>query len=166
MTDDPLENPMRELTWRRKLTPSEEAQLSQWLATHPEAQTEQESDAALNEALDLLPDAPLSSNFTARVLQAATSEPSPSRPRAPIWATLFQSLRWLPRMALVALTLGLAVISYEHFREAHRVRMARDAAVVSEVISLPGPKGLEDFEVIRASNRAPAADEELLSLLQ
>lgn len=166
MTDDPLQNPIRELTWRRKLTPSEEARLSQWLATHPEAQAEQESDMALNEALDLLPDAPMPSNFTARVLRAATAEPAPNRPRATVWATLFQSLNWLPRMALVALTLGLALISYEHFREAHRVRMARDAAVASEVIALPGPKGLEDFEVIRAINRAPAADEELLKLLQ
>jgi anti-sigma factor RsiW len=166
MTDDPHENPIRELTWRRKLTPSEEAQLSQWLETHPEAQSEQESDMALNEALDLLPDAPLSSNFTARVLRAATAEPALSPPRASVWAAIFKSLRWLPRMALVALTLGLALISYEHFREAHRVRMARDAAVLSEVISLPGPKGLEDFEVIRAINRTPAADEELLKLLQ
>src|SRR5579859_4446806 len=111
MTDDPLENPIRELTWRRKLTPSEEARLSQWLAAHPEAQADQESDVALNEALDSLPDAPISSNFTTRVLQAAASEPARNHLAVPVWAALLHPLRWLPRMALVALTLGLALIS-------------------------------------------------------
>lgn len=166
MTDDPLETPPRELAWRRKLSPSEEAQLRSWLAAHPEAQADYVSETVLNEALDSLPDAPLSSNFTARVLQALEAEASAARPHRSAWDWLPSVLRWLPRTALVTLTLGVALISYEHFREAHRIQMARDAAVVSEVASLPTPKGLEDFEVIRAISQSPAADEDLLRILQ
>jgi anti-sigma factor RsiW len=167
MTDDPLENLSHELTWRRKLNEAEEAQLRSWLASHPEAQAYCESEAALNEALDLLPDTPLANNFTARVLQAVEWEKTRIEPtHRPVWISLSQVLRWLPRTAVAALTLGLALISYQHFRDAHRLHMAQDAAVVSEVASLPNPKILEDFEAIHAMSQAPPADEELLKLLQ
>src|SRR5206468_10674569 len=62
---------LRDLSWRRKLTTSEELQLRAWLAAHPEAQSDWEDEARLNEMLRLLPDAPMPNNFTARVLQAA-----------------------------------------------------------------------------------------------
>ena len=166
MTDDPLETPPRELAWRRKLSPAEDAQLRSWLAAHPEAQADYGSETALNEALDSLPDAPLSSNFTARVMQAVKADASAARPQRSVGDFLPSVLRWLPRTALVTLTLGVALISYEHFREAHRIQMARDAAVVSEVASLPTPKGLEDYDVIRAMNQSPTADEDLLKILQ
>jgi len=166
MTDDPPENPASELAWRRKLNASEEAQLRSWLATHPEAQAHYEAETALNEALDSLPNAPLASNFTARVLRAVESENvRVEQIRGP--GIFFSgALRWLPRTAMAALTIAVGLLSYQHFREAHRVQMARDAVVASEVASLANPKILEDFEVIRAMSRAPTADEELLKLLQ
>jgi hypothetical protein len=167
MTEDPLENPNRELAWRPKLNASEEAQLRSWLASNPEAQAYYESEMVLNEALDLLPDAPVASNFTARVLQAVESEKARiERAQYPVRTSLAQVLRWLPRTAVAALTLGLALISYHHFRDVHRLKLAQDAAVVSQVASLPNPKILEDFEAIRAMSQAPAADEELLRVLQ
>ena len=167
MTNDPPENPAREFMWRRKLSASQETQLRTWLASHPETQADLESEAALNEALDLLPDAPVASNFTSRVLQAIEVEPQQPQPtRLPAWMALSPFLRWLPRTAVAALVLGIALVSYQHLREAHRIQMARDAAVVSEVASLPNPKVLEDFEAIRAMSQAPPADEELLRLLQ
>src|SRR3974390_2482764 len=113
MTDDPLENPMRELTWRRKLTDADQARLRSWLAQHPEAQTDLESEAALNEALDTLPDAPLASNFTARLLRRIESqESSPVQSPPPAGGFLRLLLRWLPTTAVGALTLGIALISY------------------------------------------------------
>jgi anti-sigma factor RsiW len=167
MTDDPLENPGNELTWRRKLNASEEARLRAWLRTYPEAQAQFESETALNEALDSLPNAPVASNFTARVLQAVELEKSRAEQALPAnRALLFRLLRWLPRTAVAALTVALALLSYQHFREVHRVQLARDAVVVSEVASVPNATVLEDFEVIRAMSRTPAADEELLKLLQ
>ena len=61
MTNDPLYHRLRELSWRRKLTDSEEAELRAWLAAHPEAQAGWEVEAELNQALGRLPDAPVSS---------------------------------------------------------------------------------------------------------
>jgi len=167
MTDDPLENPAHELTWRRRLNASEQARLRSWLATDPDGQARYESEAALNEALDSLPNAPVASNFTARVLQAVELEKSRAERSLPSKRISLSRLsRWLPKTAMAALTLVVALFSYQHFRAAHRVQMARDAVVVSEVASLPNPSVLEDYEVIRAMSQTPAADEELLKLLQ
>ena len=167
MTNDPLDNRIQELAWRRKLSAEQEAELRAWLAAHPEAQAEHDTDIALNEILAALPDAPLPSNFTARVIRSVEAESSRSeKPTRGISSYLPPILRWLPKAALVALTLGVALISYEQVREAHRKQMAKAAVVVSEVASIPDPKILEDFEAIRAMSQAPPADEELLKLLQ
>ncbi len=74
MSNDPTYNRLRELSWRRKLTGAEEAELRAWLAAHPDAQADWEAEAGLNAALGRLPDAPVPSNFTARVLQAVERE--------------------------------------------------------------------------------------------
>src|SRR6266487_1470270 len=74
MATDPLFNQLREQSWRRELTSSEDAALRDWLAKHPEAQGDWENEAALNEALRRLPDAPLSNNFTSQVLHAVQRE--------------------------------------------------------------------------------------------
>jgi hypothetical protein len=167
MTDDPLENPAHELTWRRSLRASEQARLRSWLATNPEAQARYESEAALNEALDSLPNAPVASNFTARVLQAVELEQSRVERSFPSkWIFLSRLSRWLPKTTMAALTLVVALFSYQYFRAAHRGQIARDAVVVSAVASLPNPIVLEDFEVIRVMSQTPSADEELLKLLQ
>jgi anti-sigma factor RsiW len=167
MRDDPLENPAHELTWRRKLNADEEARLRSWLTADPDAPAKFESEAALNEALDSLPNAPVASNFTARVLQAAELQKSRlEQVSGSNRIFLSRLLRWLPRTAMAALTIAVALLSYQHFREAHRVQMARDAVVVSEVAPLSNPTALEDFEVIRALSQAPVADEELIKLLQ
>ena len=167
MSDDPLDNLGDELAWRRKLNPSEQARLRSWLASDPEAPARYESEVALNEALDSLPNAPVPSNFTTRVLQAVELEKSRAERILPSERTFLSRLvGWLPKTAMAALTIGVVLVSYQHFREAHRVRLARDAVVVSRVAPLPNPTALEDFEVIRAMSQAPAADQELLKLLQ
>ena len=65
MTDDPIYNRLRELSWRRQLTAPEKAELRAWLTAHPEAQSEWEAEAGLNATLRRLPDAPVPGNFTA-----------------------------------------------------------------------------------------------------
>lgn len=167
MTNDPLDNRIHELVWRRKLSADQEAELRAWLAAHPEAQSEHDSEIALNEMLAGLPDAPLSSNFTARIMRSVESETLRNENARHAGSRYYPSiLRWLPKAAFVALTLGVALISYEQVREAHRRQMARAAVVVSEVASIPDPKVLQDFEAIRAMSQTPPADEELLKLLQ
>src|SRR5438105_13622263 len=74
MANDPLYNHLREINWRRKLSAAEARQMRQWLEGHPEAHADWEAELALGEGLGRLPDAPVPSNFTARVLQAVGRE--------------------------------------------------------------------------------------------
>ena len=74
MTNDPIYNRLRELSWRRRLTGPEEAELRAWLSAHPEAQADWDAEAGLNASLCQLPDAPVPNNFTARVLHAVERE--------------------------------------------------------------------------------------------
>jgi len=165
MATDPLINQLREQSWRRELTSSEDAALRDWLAKHPEAQVDWENEAALNEALRRLPDAPLSSNFTSRVMQAVqrehAAESRRSRRGRMVW---WRRLVW--RLGLAGITGAAGFISYEQFYAAHlRAEVRQSIVAVSAVSSLPSAEILENFEAIRLSG-APAADEKLLSLLQ
>lgn len=167
MATDPLENPFREVTWRRKLTPEEEAQLQAWFAQHPEARAEWDREAALTEALGRIADTPVPSNFTARVLQAAERENAPTargqKPQAGLWRLW---TRWLPGAAGAALALALGILSYQRASEARRIELARSVATLSEAATLPNPQVLEDFDAIHAMSQKPTADEELLRVLQ
>ncbi|SRR5882724_8006778 len=165
MTNDPLLNQLRERSWRRELNTDEEAALRGWLAKHPEAQADWESEVALNEALRRLPDAPLSSNFTARVLQAVQlDQAAESRRSRRVRFVLWRRLVW--RFGLAGVIGAAGFFAVEHFRLAHlRAQVRQSIVAVSAVSSLPNADILENFEAIRLS-AAPAADEKLLSLLQ
>src|ERR1035441_8301460 len=103
MTDDPIYNRLRELSWRRKLTNAEEAQLRALLAAHPEAQADWDTEASLNAALGRLPDVPVTSNFTARVLQQVEREAATElRQGEPKWQ-FWRRLRWLPKVAFATI---------------------------------------------------------------
>ena len=64
MKETPEDELMR-LSLRASWTPEEEARLESLLAASPEARATWEEDCALGQALQSLPDVPLSSNFTA-----------------------------------------------------------------------------------------------------
>jgi hypothetical protein len=168
MTNDPFYRHLRESGWRRPLTSEEEAKLSKWLEAHPEAQADWESEISLNQALERLPEAPaVSSNFTARVMQAVdlerAAESRAARPQGQGWRGW---TRWLPRSALGAVILGAGLFSFHHAQEIRRLELAGSVAAVSEVSSLPSPEILSDFDTIRALSQTPPPDEQLLSLLQ
>jgi len=167
MAENPLHDQMRELSWRRRLTPAEETRLRTWLTDHPEAQTEWEAEAALTESLSLLPEPPVASNFTARVVQAVEQE-SRTGERVPGFQRrlgLRLSL-WLPRFGLAAVFLSAAMLSYDRLKPSPEARQAASLKLVAEVVSLPAPKILEDFDAILALGDTPPADEELLRLLE
>src|SRR5215510_827474 len=69
-----------EKRWREKLTPAEEARVRTWLAQNPESKADWDLESQLSEALDKLPDVPVPSNFTARVLQAIERETAVPKP--------------------------------------------------------------------------------------
>ena len=166
MTNDPIINQLREQSWRRKLTGAEEAQMRAWLAAHPEAQADWDTEAGLNVALDRLPDVAVPSNFTARVLQAAERETAAElrqgERRRPFW----RRLRWLPKVALMATMASAGVMSCLVIQDAQRKKLVESVVAVSAVSSLPSPEILKDFDAIRASNPTPLPDEQLLAALQ
>jgi anti-sigma factor RsiW len=166
MTNDPIYTHLRELSWQRKLTEAEEAELRTWLAAHPDAQADWEAEAGLNAALERLPDVPVPSNFTARVLQAVEREAAVQRRRS-AWTWGGRPwLRWLPKAAFAAVILGAGLVSYHQFQAARFAAYARSVAAVSEVSSLPSPEILQDFDTIRVLNPTPPPDEQLLALLK
>jgi hypothetical protein len=122
-------------------------------------------DGQLDALLRALPDRPVPSNFTARVLQAVDREAS--RPAAPAWWEPFlHPLQFLPRVAMTALALALGVFGYAHYAQVERRAYARSVEAVTQVASLPSPDALKDFDAIRHLNATPAADHDLLALLQ
>jgi anti-sigma factor RsiW len=163
MNHDPVYNQLRELNWRRKLTAAGAAELRAYLTANPEAQAEWETDAALGEVLDRLPQAPVPSNFTTRVLQAVERE-TVERERAPRWNWSWRVL--LPRAAVVVAVAGLGLFASQRYEVAQRARLARNVVAVLGAQPPPNPQDLADFEAIRRLNKMPPPDEELLALLK
>lgn len=164
--NDPAYNRLRELNWKRRLTDAEAAELRSYLAAHPEAKEEWESEEELNQLLEQLPAAPpVASNFTALVLQAVEREAAAKSGviRQPAWWTSIQ--RWLPKTAVACLMIGLGLFTYEQHQLKTRAAMAKSVAEITEIVSASNPELLQDFEPIRRlSDPEPKADTELLAL--
>jgi hypothetical protein len=165
MKNNPVYQELLELSWRRKLTEAEERRLRDLLANDAEGQGHWEGEAALNEVLCRLPAAPVASNFTAQVLRRLETEERAGH-RAGKGRWFWRRMPWLPRVAFAAFLVGVGLFSYQETRFEHRQALVKSVEVVSDVRSLPSPKVLEDFDAIRAMNTAPAADEQLLTLMQ
>jgi hypothetical protein len=149
MATDPFYEKLREISWRRKLTSAEERELREWLDAHPEAQETLDLEAGLTEALWKMPDVPVASNFTSRVLQAVEREAKAEergRDSRKIWRKL---PRWLTRLASATVE-------------------ARQRAAVQSVagVPLPSPEILTNFDAIRIVSATPAPDEQLLALFK
>lgn len=159
-------NPLKEKSWRRKLTPAEAAELEAWLTDHPETRADWEAELRLSEAMSCLPDAPVSSNFTARVLKAIESEAAAeSRRRAPRrkWSLHFL----LPRAAVAALVLSAGFLTYhEHTLVKHKTELARTIKIVASVPPVR-PEILQDFDtILKMGSTSGGPDRELLALMK
>jgi anti-sigma factor RsiW len=153
-------NELREACWRRKLTPAEEAGLLRHLAANPNAQADWEADVALTQGLTQLAEPPLSSNFTAQVLQAAAR--ASNTPAVPSNSLGFWLRRLMPRMAWAAAVVGLTFFAWQQYEIVQRNRMAK--GIVPVLASLPQPELLQDFDAIRQlSQSPPSVDMELLT---
>ncbi len=166
MINDPIYDHWREVSWRRKLTDAEQAQLRAWLEAHPEAQAEWEAETRLNAALDRLPDVAVPGNFTARVLQAAEREAAAAARRPESRWERWLRRHWFPKVAFATVVLGTALLSYNYFHAARLRGYANSLAAVSDVSSLPSPEVLRDFDAIRASAATALPDEQLLTALK
>jgi len=163
MKDNELHSKLRESSWRRKLTETEQAELRAYLAANPDARADWEMESALNAALARLPDAPVPSNFTARVLQAVEREEA--RPRAWSWRWNWHTL--VPRVAFAAVVIAFAGLVFHHHEiYSQRAALARNVALVTRGQPMPSPEALENFDAIRRMNQPQHADDELLVLMQ
>jgi hypothetical protein len=144
-----------EALWRRKLSEAGRNALR--------AQPELELEARLTAALGQIPDAPVPSNFTARVLAAVElDEAAAARSRG--WA-LHWRLLW-PRVAAVAAILIFAGAGIQwHESRSQRAALARSVALVAAQPA-PSVDALENLDAIQRMSRPARADGELLAALQ
>src|SRR5277367_987063 len=106
-------NDLKEQAWRRRLTSTEQAALRDFLAGRADAVGEIERDDALSRLLEQLPNAPVSSNFTARVLASVRDTASPAREEAAVpW--IFRS--WWVRLAASAAMVCAGFFSFQEFQ--------------------------------------------------
>ena len=158
-----------ELAWRRPLTADEKSSLQAYLLVHPDAQRDWEEETVLNQLLAGVPDAPVSSNFTARVLQAIDLEER-REGRGQRSGNWLNRLRlWLPRFAVAGLVVALGGLGYQEYE----IRSLRQKAkyldtLVSSVGSFPNAKIWEDFDAISrlGSRSVPENEYQPIALAQ
>lgn len=165
MNQNPLEQELRELAWRRALTAAERDRLEKLLARDPAARAEWAADAALSAALARLPERPAPSNLAARVLaEIEREELITAQTRKTNWLGWLASWGWVPRLAVVV-TLIAATALVLHQRQQDKA--AHALAAVTKATPMPSPEELEDFDSIFALPPPfPGADEELLALMK
>jgi len=150
---------LRELLWRRKLT---DAELTE-LRTRPEIAADLELESRLSEMLAKVPDAPVPSNFTARLMQAVELEES-RRSRGWNFSGNWHAL--LPRVAVAAAVVLFAGMAFHnHQLTSQRIALAKNVVLVAESQPLPSMEALKNFDAIQRMSQ-PRADEDLLALLQ
>jgi negative regulator of sigma E activity len=116
----------------------------------------------LRRLLSRLPDAPVPSNFTARVMQAVEREESQAI-RSRGWRWNWHAL--LPRAATVAVAVvAAALVVQYHEINAHREQIARNVALVVRAQPLPSVEALQNFDAIQRMSQPAHADEGLLAL--
>ncbi|MGH7939507.1 MAG: hypothetical protein ACREE6_02335 [Limisphaerales bacterium] len=121
----------------------------------------QNAQRQLRELLSRLPDAPLASNFTARVLQMIDAEEiRRGRWRFPGW-------NWrvfFPRITVTAAAAGIAAVAlFQHEATVQRQRLVQSVVVVA---SQPRPtlEALKNFDAIQRMGQATRPDDDLLAL--
>src|SRR5580658_9169542 len=117
---------LKEASWRRPLTAVERTRLRELLAAHPEWQESWNEDAALNGLLRRLPGAAVSTNFTARVVQAASRAPAKPAWRRRLELFPWLSGDWVPRAALGVAMVCCGLLSFHQYQAMRRAQVARE----------------------------------------
>ncbi|MGE4180721.1 MAG: anti-sigma factor [Limisphaerales bacterium] len=168
MIEDPLPH-LEDTLLQRELTPDEERALNQWLAGHPEAVEAWRESARFARALRALPDTPVPSNFTARVLaevrRDAAQSPTPASGSSHgSWAWLRPRF-WIPA-AGTALVVVAALGGWEWRSQQLQAAFNRDVTRLRTLASVP-QEVLEDFDAIQRFGQSSAPiDFELLAALE
>lgn len=151
---------LMEQSWRRRLTAREEILLFNYLSGNADARTQWEEESGLSQLLGKLAETPVSSNFTARVLQAVERDTAPTRREKFFRRPRFN---WFPRIAIASAFVLATIFSIQQYRSAQRTEMARDIAAVSHAATMPS-EWLQDFDAINHLSQPPVDDELLAAL--
>jgi anti-sigma-K factor RskA len=115
----------------------------------------------LRELLSRLPDAPVASNFTARVMQQVDLEESR---RSRKWNFISNWRAFLPRAAVATVAIVFAGLTLQnHEAGERRAQVAQSVALVAET-PMPSVDALKNFDAIQRMSQPAHADDELLAL--
>jgi len=160
---------------RSPLAPKELASVREYLAQNPERTVDWELECELDRILRGLPDAPLSSNFTARVLSQVqrTEEKERTERRRHVLSRVVGWLgspahAWQMGVAMLMLTVGLVV--HHQYRMVNRSLLAHNVAAVSDLTAGKNLQLWQDFRCIyyiaKLPEASPAEDDDLLNALK
>ena len=115
----------------------------------------------VRELLSRLPDAPVASNFTARVMQAIEAAETPRGQ----WGMREWNWRiFFPRAAVTAAAAGIAVVAlYQHQLGIQRQNLVRSVVVVASQ-PMPSLEALKNFDAIQRMGQTARPDSDLLAL--
>jgi anti-sigma factor RsiW len=137
-------NQVLEKSLRGKLSAGEAMALEAYLATRPELRAAWEDDLALNQLLHQVKVPPVSSNFTALVLQEVAGQDRRARTRAGWWGRWW-GLGWTRPAAAAGLLVAAGLFSlHQH----HANERARLAVALRQFSQAPNVETLKDFDAI------------------
>jgi anti-sigma factor RsiW len=170
--NDSLYDELIRLSLKHEITPEDRMRIEAVVAAHPELRDRWESDAAVSRLLRQLPDVPVSSNFTALVMEKIEldqrdSARSQNHPR-------FSLPQWLrPRLAAIFGLMIVGVLGVNEYRiRQDRSALAQNVRRVSQDLAalpptIPGPEIFRDFDAIHTLRQVSVvSDDELLTVLQ
>lgn len=158
-------NQLKEKSWVEPLSAEEAAELRRYVGANPELQQDWDEDAALTTALNRLPNAPVSSNFTALVMQAVErAEREPERKRTP-WRAFWRH-GWLSKFGIALAMLCLGTFSFHEYQMAARAKLAADVKAFAETAPIPQVDWLKNFDTIEQMSKVQVADNELMMARQ
>lgn len=168
----PDNNEMHKANSRGKRKPSENAPHPQPLSDGREAEADWDDEIQLNQILERLPNAPLSSNFTSRVMSQVRNEAlarsrNPWRANWNSFVDSFRSREWTQRFALSAAVVLAAFVCFIQYQASGRKEVAQSVVAVSSVADLPSLDVLVNFDAIkRLPKKSGEVDVELLAALK
>lgn len=158
MKSDEL-NDLMDKARRRVLHPDDRKRVEQLLEADPAAWPDWKEDMALTQLLDGIPDAPVATNFTSRVMQAVALEDSRTKPRGIPLTLYWLTHSWFARLGIVTSVAIAAVLGWQQNQKWERAALAESMVTISEVAAVPSVEILKDFEVIQSLGAVPPAAE-------